>query len=99
MEGTSHSRGGSYQVIHNDLEPRIEKSADANGELSYKDAKENATQSMKKVAPHCSDACIEAQLDKYHKGACDQTGDDFKIRAASAKGPSEYTNDGGFNNN
>ena len=90
VEGTSHSRGGTHQVIHNDLEPRIEAAADANGEISYKDAKENANKSMKKIAPQCSSACIKAQLDKYHKNACNQQGESFKIRAASAKSGKTY---------
>jgi len=62
----------------------------ANGEISYKDAKENANKSMKKIAPQCSSACIKAQLDKYHKNACNQQGESFKIRAASAKSGKTY---------
>ncbi len=46
---------------------------------------------MKKIAPQCSSACIKAQLDKYHKDACNQKSDNFKLRSSSAKSSKVHT--------
>ena len=89
-EGTSHSRGGTHQSIHDDLEPKIEAGADSNGKLSYKQSRDMAVASIRKSAPSCSAACLKSQLDKYHKKACKQSGESFKLRAASAKSGKTY---------
>jgi len=47
---------------------------------------------IKKSAPSCDPECLKAQLDKYHKKACKQSGDKFKLRAASAKTGKTYEN-------
>ncbi|MCU7861714.1 MAG: hypothetical protein KZQ86_18220, partial [Candidatus Thiodiazotropha sp. (ex Lucinoma kastoroae)] len=51
-----------------------------------------SVKATRKAAPNCSAACLKAQLDKYHKKACNQQGDDFKVRAASAKSGKTYRN-------
>jgi hypothetical protein len=91
-EGTSHSLGGSHQKIHDALEPQIERGADANGQLSYGQSRDMSVDATRKAAPNCSKACLKAQLDKYHKKACNQQGDNFKVRAASAKSGKTYSN-------
>lgn len=92
-EGTSHSLGGSHQKLHDALETKIEKGADANGQLGYGQSRDMSINATRKVAPNCSKACLKAQLDKYHKEkACKQQSDDFKVRAASAKSGKTYSN-------
>jgi hypothetical protein len=91
-EGTSHSLGGSHEKLHTALEPKIEKGADANGQLSYGQSRDMSVKATREVAPNCSKACLKAQLDKYHKKACNQQGDNFKLRAASAKSGTTYSN-------
>ncbi|MET0026291.1 MAG: HNH/endonuclease VII fold toxin-2 domain-containing protein [Candidatus Thiodiazotropha sp.] len=91
-EGTSHSLGGSHQRIHDAIEPKIEQGADANGELSYGQSRDMSVDATRKAAPNCSKACLKAQLDKYHKKACNQQGDNFNVRAASAKSGTTYSN-------
>jgi hypothetical protein len=91
-EGTSHSLGGSHEKLHTALEPKIEKGADANGQLSYGQSRDMSVKATREVAPNCSKACLKAQLDKYHKKACNQQGDNFKLRAASAKSGTTYKN-------
>ncbi|MCU7817077.1 MAG: hypothetical protein KZQ81_18250 [Candidatus Thiodiazotropha sp. (ex Rostrolucina anterorostrata)] len=91
-EGTSHSQGGSHQRIHDALEPQIKNGADANGQLSYEQSRDMSVKATRKAAPNCSTACLKAQLDKYHKKACNQKGGDFKVRAASAKSGKTYRN-------
>jgi len=91
-EGTSHSRGGSHQALHDALEPKIEASADAQGEMTYRQAKTNAVSAHESVFGHCSKACIAAQLDNYHKKVCGQD-ENFKVRAASSKGNKVYSDE------
>jgi hypothetical protein len=89
VEGTSHSRGGSHQKIHDVLEKKIEENADANGEMPYTQARTNAIDSLREIGyTNCSRACLAAQLDNYHKKACGGTGG--KVKAQSAKGPKQY---------
>jgi len=85
VEGTSHSRGGTHESIHTNLESRIENGADSKGEWTYAKARDESIKSVKSVAPQCSSACLKAQLDNYHKQACQQSGDNFKLRSASAQ--------------
>ena len=46
---------------------------------------------VRKSAPSCSAECLKSQLDKYHKKACNQSGENFKLRAASAKSGKTYS--------
>ncbi|PVV06644.1 MAG: hypothetical protein B6D77_15340 [gamma proteobacterium symbiont of Ctena orbiculata] len=91
-EGTSHSRGGSHEKIHDALEPKIVTAADAKGQLSYEESRDMSIDAARKVAPYCSKKCLRAQLDKYHKKACNQSGSLFKVRAASARSGKTYSN-------
>ena len=89
-EGTSHSRGGSHEALHTYIEDEIKRAADANGEMTYGQSKNIALNSHKEVFGHCDRDCLEAQLDKYHKEACNQTNDNFKVKAKSAVNGQEY---------
>lgn len=91
-EGTSHSLGGSHEKIHKALEPNIAKQADTNGQLSYGQSRDMSIDAMRKAAPNCSRQCLKAQLDKYHKRACNQASDNFKVRAASTQSGKTYSN-------
>ncbi|WP_133512393.1 PAAR-like domain-containing protein [Candidatus Thiosymbion oneisti] len=92
VEGTSHSLGGTHQELHDFIEKKIEDAADADGEMSYREAKEIALMSHKEIFGQCSRKCIAAQLDHYHKKACGRQDEDFKVRAASAKSNKVYRN-------
>jgi len=89
VEGTSHSRGGSHQALHDVLEPKIKEAADTQGEMTYRQAKTNAISAYEEVFGQCNKACIAAQLDNYHKKVCGQN-EDFKVRSVSAKTSKVY---------
>ena len=90
-EGTSHGKGGSHESLHTYIEDQIKEAADSNGEMTYGKAKDIGAESHKKVFGNCSERCIKAQLDNYYKKKCG--GDSSKVKAASAKGSTIYTNE------
>ncbi|WP_133512314.1 PAAR-like domain-containing protein [Candidatus Thiosymbion oneisti] len=96
VEGTSHSKGGTHQKFHDFIEPEIKRAADAQGEMTYRQAKTIALNSHEKVFGHCSKACLAAQLDNHYKQVCGRPGKGFnensKVRAASAKSNKVYQN-------
>ena len=93
-EGTSHNRGGTHELMH--VFQKASAEAAPAGKLmfrgkeqtfphvtTYGEAKKTASEAFSKVFPTsgCSRACIENQLDAYHRqcGITDQT----KIKAAT----------------
>lgn len=91
-EGISHSTGGSHGQLHNELDKRVKKSADANGEMTLKKAKTIAAKSHRQVfGKGCSMKCLMAQLSKYYDNKCNK-GNASKVDANSAMGKGRYTN-------
>lgn len=72
LEGTDNTHG-SHGLAHSQLRAEVEKYQKAGGgdRMSYKEAKDASLDAIMKVAPHCSRACLAAQLDAYYKD-CDK---------------------------
>ncbi len=83
LEGSNNSHG-SHGVAHSRLRASMEKYKEQQSlarkkgvpgadpdRISYTDAREQALDAVRWVAPHCDRDCLRAQLDAYYK-ACDK---------------------------
>lgn len=102
VEGTNQ-RNGTHGAIHDLTDGFIKKALggklmklNAQGRMSYADAKKAAIASHKIMAPGCNPLCIEKQLDAYYKEACG--GKDPTLQATDKNGR-RYTGGGASGGN
>lgn len=87
LEGATHSHG-SHGRAHKALEDVLAKKGNPEGSpITYERARSRSIEAIRRVAPHCSAACLRAQLDAYYDN-CEGSGD---LIASSGNGPTPAT--------
>ena len=72
LEGASNNHG-SHGIAHSSLSAGMAAAGFNRGDpINYTQARELGIAAIRTVAPHCSAACLRAQLDAFYQG-CDQS--------------------------
>lgn len=103
VEGTSHSLGGSHQLMHDSLDIDMERAGlirlknEATGEsrallketISLDDAIDLAAKSIRRSfrASGCSLACLKDQMEDYYDGLCSSTRGEMPLKDHRGNAP------------